>query len=172
MKLVIGCTVILVLAAAVWLGLNTRREKWVNEISVDIDRPARDVFPWLRDPVKRKQWILFLKDSREAGDGRLREVIADHGGEYPVDVRVVRCEEGRLFETASTSSAFDWEQSYELVDRGSATTLRIRIETQYRPWLARALAPLVSRDVQATWARHAEQLRSLLNRNSNGDPSK
>lgn len=171
-KLLIGASTIGVIAFAVWLYLNARRSSWVNEMTVQIDRPAREVFPWLHDPDKRRQWILFLKDSKWVAERHLREVIEDHGQTHEVDLRVVRLVDDRLLETAAESSQFDWVQTYELTQHGDASTLKIRIETRYKPWLARALAPLVSRDVQSTWRRHADRLRDLLSRKANVDPTK
>jgi len=145
-----------------WLLSNAARASWVNEIEIRIGRPAGDVFPWLTDPAKRLQWILFLRDSQRAAPGCLRETIVDHGRRFDVELHLTRIEPGRVLQTTAWAGDFDWVQTYELSGEGGSTTLRITIDTRYKPFLARALGPLVSRDVQATWQRHARKLRDLL----------
>ena len=134
-----------------------------NRASIEIGRSPEDVFPWLVDPQKRLQWVQGLESSQDAGDGRYREVFADHGLRTEVDVEIRELEPPRAVHIHLSAKQFeaDGRTTATPTDAGG-TRVESTIEAEYKGFKARAAAPLVTRHAQHSLERSLAKLKELV----------
>ena len=140
-----------------------------NAHSVEVERPAGEVFPYLVESDKRLRWMGVLKQSKPVDDGppregsRYRDVFEDHGQRIELDAEVtvyrppelleVRLDAPRGFAATSTS---------RLEERDGRTRVSVEIRTQYRSRVARLLGGVVTRHAQKQLEADLAALKALL----------
>jgi carbon monoxide dehydrogenase subunit G len=148
--------VVAVLALAV-LGLlaaGQRSAAGQVDISVQIDRPAAAIWPWLNEPDKVKQWVSWTKEVRNIDPG------TNGVGARDIWVMEDRNNNSALMETEAFSTvyepyrrmaarlrskdAFEGEVAYELTEANGRTTVRMLGRYQYLHWLAKLFEPLIT----------------------------
>lgn len=130
-----------------------------NVITIEISRPAAEVFRWLVDHDKRRQWISFLKSTETLSANRFRDTIEDRGAVFPLEFRITENIPGRRLVLDTASEYFDYSMEHVLVESEGKTRLTLTIDTQYKRWFARLMSPLVTRDAQQTWEAHCARLK-------------
>jgi uncharacterized protein YndB with AHSA1/START domain len=151
-----GLAVLLAMVLAIaGLAVRGRRaDAGRTTASIDIDRPPAEVFPWLVDTSKRKQWLPDVADATDLTEGgprlgaRSRLVIVQGSQRTHVDVELTAFEPPRRVAGRITSEAFEQEVVYELEAVGSRTRVHHTGHSTYRAWLARLLEPLFTKAVQ------------------------
>ena len=139
-----------------------------NEASVEIERPAAEVFPYLAAPERRLEWMEKLVDSEQVTDGepalgtRFRDVFEDHGQRIELDAEIVEWEPDERLSTRLTSGAFDSTASQRLEDLGGRTRVEVTIETEYRSTVARLMAGVITRHAQTQLEEDLERLKRLI----------
>ena len=143
-----------------------------NEASVEIDRPAADVFPYLAAPERRLKWMEKLVASEQLTDGepslgtRFRDVFEDHGHRVELDAEIVEWEPDERVSTRLTSSGFDSTASQRLEDLGGRTRLEVTIETEYKSRFARLMGGVITGHAQKQLETDLERLKRLLERSA------
>lgn len=132
-----------------------------NTITVDIARPAAEIFPWLVETDKRKQWIGFLKSSERIGDQQVRDTIEDHGRVFTLPFTVQARSAPHRLQLSAVTPYFDMAMDHRLEETAGRTRLTLEIDTQYKMWFAKLMSPLVTRDAQKTWEGYCADLKRL-----------
>lgn len=133
-----------------------------NKITIDIARPAADVFPWLVEPDKRKQWIGFLKSTERVGENQVRDTIEDHGTVFTLPFSVAERSAPHRLRVNAVTPYFDMAMDHRLEEADGRTRLTLEIDTQYKMWFAKLMSPVVTRDAQKTWEEYGGKLKQLL----------
>ena len=165
--------VALVLAALLALYLLRFRDGAGRiEHSIEIDRPASDVWRWLVEPEKQKRWVSWLTEVHEHGAGgpgpgaEVTWILIDPTMN---DQRVEIHAEYTAFEPARLSALrlespgmFTGTVRYELTDLDDGRTqLRHVGEFEYRTAFARLFEPLVTPQARRKAVDDVGRLKSL-----------
>ena len=132
-----------------------------NRASVEIARAPDEVFPWLVEPAKRLRWVEGLESSEPAGDG-YREVFAAHGIRTEVDVEVRRLEPPYAVDIHLRAKQFEADGKTTATAIDAGTRVESRIEAEYKGFMAKAAAPMITRQAQGSLERSLQTLKSLL----------
>jgi uncharacterized membrane protein len=139
-----------------------------NEHTVEIARPAADIFPHLAASEKRLRWMEKLVDSEQLTEGdpgpgtRFRDVFEDHGHRVELDAEIVDWRPNERLATRLRSSGFTAIATQRLEERDGRTRLTTSIETQYRSRLARLMASVVTRHAQQQLEKDLARLKAIL----------
>lgn len=139
-----------------------------NEHSVEIDRPAATVFPYLVESDKRLRWMGALAESEQITDGapglgtRFRDVFEDHGQRIEIDAEVVEWQSGRRLSIRLAGQAFHSLGTQELEERDGHTRVTTRIETEYRSRMARLMAGVITRHAQTRLEKDLARLKQVV----------
>jgi uncharacterized protein YndB with AHSA1/START domain len=139
-----------------------------NVAEVEIERPARDVFPYLIEPEKRVHWVHGLVESTTLDDGelgvgtRFRDVVVDHGQRTTIEAEVERYDPYDGLTARLEARGFVSRVDYDLAERDGRTRVACTVETDVTTRIARLLAPLVTRQAQRAIATSLTTLKQLL----------
>lgn len=169
----IGLAGIIVLAVVVLLALGQRADASRIRASVEIDRPAEQVWMWIEDPDKLKQWVSWaveVKDEGPQGVGRKRTIRMKDptmGGQI-VEIQSVCREHApprKMVVDLSAAVGFKGTVVYQLEDTGAGRT---RLSTEgkytYSHWLASLMEPIVTPQARAKNEGDLRTLKQLLER--------
>lgn len=159
----------IILVALVTLFVLSRRSSAGAVAStIEINSPPEEVWPWLYEGARLKQWVSWLIDVREenqlAGVGARRTWIMDDPNmKQKVEVagEVTHFEPPRRLDVRVTAKlGFSGNVSYRLTDLGSGKT---RLETSgkftYHHWFARLLEPVVTPQAKKKQVADLETLK-------------
>jgi carbon monoxide dehydrogenase subunit G len=139
-----------------------------NEASVDIERPAQDVFPWLLEREKRLQWVEGLESS-ESLDGqepragsRFRETIGQHGLRTTVETRIDQLEPPHRLTLAVAGRSFGVRTETRLEERHGRTRVVSTIDTNVRGIAGRMAGGVITRQAQGSLERSLQTLKRLV----------
>lgn len=139
-----------------------------SEATVDIARPAADVFPWLLDVEKRLRWVDGLVSSEpldgpepEAGS-RYREVLSQHGVRTSVETTIERLEPPRELALRVRARGLDATTRTRLEELDSATRVIASLETRGSGLAGRLVGGVVARQAQGSLERSLARLKQLL----------
>ncbi len=156
------------LGFAALLALGIRPGAARNEVTIEIARPAAEVFPWLTEPEKLERWIGGLVESTPLTPGgvrvgaKSREVIAQSGQRYEMETEVTALQPNRLLAVRATSRGFDVNGRYELAEMGGRTRLTYIGVASYKMWFARLMEPVVTPAAQKAAQRNLFKLKDLI----------
>jgi len=140
----------------------------VNEHSVEIDRPAAAVFPYLVRSEQRLRWMGALAESEQVSDGepghgtRFRDVFEDHGQRIEIDAEVVEWQPVERVAIRLGASAFRSTGTHELRETGGRTRVSTRMETEYTSRMARLMAGVITRHAQTRLEEDLVRLKQLV----------
>ena len=132
-----------------------------SEASVEIARPAGDVFPWLLDTEKRLQWVSGLVSSAPLGDGRFRETMEQAGRRVDVTSSVVALEEPLRLEVRSEGRGVSARLEHRLDPSGEGTRLTSSLELKLGG-LLRLAGGVAAVQAQRSLERSLARLKELL----------
>jgi uncharacterized protein YndB with AHSA1/START domain len=139
-----------------------------NEHSVQIERPAAAVFPYLTDGEKLRQWVGGLVESTALTEGgarvgaRSREVVEERGQRFELETEITRYAPNEVLQARITSKGFETLSTYRLQEDGGRTRLTSVLESRYTMLLARLLAPIVTRQAQKKLEADLDRLKRLV----------
>jgi carbon monoxide dehydrogenase subunit G len=142
-----------------------------SEASIEIDRPAAEVFPWLLDPEKRIRWVTGLRSSEPIDDTSYREVVAEHGQRIEATAKVVRHEPPTALDVEMTGRGFTARAESRLAEQNGRTRLTSSFDVQFGG-LARFAGGLVARQTQRSLERSLARLKELLESSGSDDAEK
>ncbi len=134
-----------------------------SEASLEIARPAADVFPWLVAAEKRLQWVDGLVASEDLGGGRYRETLETAGRRVDVTSEIVGSEEPHRLEVRSQGAGVTAQIEHRLDERDGATTVTSSLELKLSGLLRFAgglAAAQAQRSLEASLARLKELLQA------------
>ena len=132
-----------------------------SEASIEIRRPAADVFPWLLEPEKRLQWVSGLVSSEPAGSERYREVVDQHGLRLEGTSTVVRNEPPHALDVDMAGRGFTARAESRLEERDGATHLTSSLDVQLSG-LLRFAGAAVARGAERSLEASLRRLKELL----------
>lgn len=139
-----------------------------SDASLEIDRPAKTVFPYFVERELVPKWVPELESSRALDDGpigegtRLETKLNIKGRSFEVESVVTAFERDRVFAMHQDSGYTVSDTRYELEPLGE-DRVRVRVvsDTKYQGML-RLLAPFEHDAAQAKLERNLEQLREVV----------
>lgn len=163
---------LVVLAVLGLLAAGQRADANRLDVSVEIGRPAAEIWPWLIEPAKLTQWVSWLKRVRQISPGadgvgaREQWVMEDRNNgnaEMLIEsVSTVYEPHRRLAARLSSQEAFTGDFRYELADAGGKTTVRALGVYQYQHWLAKLLEPLITPEARKKLVGDLAALKRLV----------
>ena len=138
--------------------------------SVEIARPAEDVFAYLVDGERMKRWIGGLReftplDGREPRLGsRARQRVEQAGRTFTVESEITELEPNERLTAHIEGKAFTSTVSYRLEPTPAGTRLTASAETDVRGLGGRVLGGVVGRQADRKLAADLARLKALLER--------
>ncbi len=132
-----------------------------SEASIEIDRPAAEVFPWLLEPEKRVRWVSGLASSSPIDDTSYREVLEEHGQRFEGTARVVREDPPHALDVEMKGRSFTARAESRLTEENGRTRLTSSFDVQLSG-MARFAGGIVGRQTQRSLERSLARLKELL----------
>jgi len=159
--------ILLLLAAGLWAaGLRSGAAK--NEIVLEINKPPADVFPWLLEPEKLKQWITGMTEMTQLTPGPMtvgtksRDVVVMGSETTVMNVEITALEPNRLLAAHIDTELFSDDIRYELSDLNGKTRLAYSGVVNYKHWFAKLLEPVITPAAQKKLAEDTARLKALV----------
>ena len=139
-----------------------------NEFSIEIDRPAAQIFPQLVAGERRMRWMAALKESKQVTDGapglgtRFEDVFEDHGQRFEIEAEIVEYEPATRLALDLVASAFESRVTQTLAEGDGTTLLTTRIDTDYKSALARLMSGVVTGHAQKQLEEDMASLKELV----------
>lgn len=148
----IGLVSLVALAVVVLVGLGFRPGAGETTVTVEVNKPPAEVWQWLEDKDKFKQWVSWTVDVKDEGPagvgGKRRVTMRDPNMDnelvtidtvttayrHPTHIRV----------EMSSPMGFQGYITYDLEDLGGRTRLTQFGHFTYSIWWAQLLEPLVT----------------------------
>jgi uncharacterized protein YndB with AHSA1/START domain len=168
-----GLIGVIALACAVLLVLGHRTNAGRTSVSADINAPPAQVWQWLDEPGKLKQWISWLVEVRApnppaSGVGAKRVLVMkdENNGGMPMEVEGVytRYQPPTEMDLAmSNPGAFEGTETYRLTDLGNGRThFEADGRFHYTMWMAQLFEPLITPAAQKKMDADVSRLKSLV----------
>jgi uncharacterized protein YndB with AHSA1/START domain len=141
-----------VAASLALMGL--RADAGLSRSSIEIEAPPEQVWRWIEDEDKFKQWVAWVVSVEEVHPGvkgvgrKTVTTMKEPGSAEPVRIESTWTEympPSRMSADVAFPGLFTGSQSYELTSLGPTRT-KVQIETRihYKSWLVRLLEPLAT----------------------------
>ena len=146
---------ILVLGTAVLLAMGQRSSAGQSHASVEIQAAPEQVWPWLEDTGRLKQWVSWLVEVRDqpgstpgVGTRRVWVMRDENNGGQLMELPFTYTEyapPSRMTVSCTVAGAFSGRQKYHLTPLGNGKT---RVDSEgdyaYQMWLARLMEPVIT----------------------------
>ncbi len=176
-----GFTALLLIAVALLFALGHRADAGRVHVSTEINASAEQLWPWLNDTDKLKQWITWLVDIRQdqspTGVGTKQVWVmrdANNGGQLMEMEGTFTEYQPPSRESVHIYSAgmFDGQQSYSVQDLGAGRArLDIDGRYQYSQWFAALMEPLITPAADKKLRDDMARLKALVEKEKNGTAS-
>jgi uncharacterized protein YndB with AHSA1/START domain len=168
----VGLGALLLLAIAALLVAGQRPDAGRFETSIDIARPASDVYRFVSEPAQLKRWLGWLVEVRQitpqttvvgAREIWVMEDRNNNDQRMAIDAELTRVEANRLLQARLTVPAtFAGTVTYELQPLDDRRTqLTYRADFEYQHWLARLLKPLINRSARQKAVEDLARLKQV-----------
>ena len=164
----IGTCVIVLLAMGGWRGTTHLKGEVV------IAKPPADVYAWVSEADRVKQWVSWLVEVRTLtpgidGPGRKELWVMDDptmGERLEITGEVVAADAPAMRRVKmSMPQGFDGVVSYDLTALDGGTRLSYTSDYEYASWLARLMSPIVTYQAQQKMAADLATLKRLAEAN-------
>jgi len=159
---------VIVIGIVTLLVMGRREDAGRNTATVQIERPPAQVFPWITEPARLKQWIGGLVESAPLTDeglkvgARSREAVVVRNVRYEMETTVVDLEVPARLVVEIQAEGFKTEARYDLVESGGGTFLSYDCIAHYEHPLAKLMEPLVTREAQKKIEADLARLKDLV----------
>lgn len=173
----IGCAigVLLIVATGVLLLAGGGRRIAHTELAVSFNHPAAQIWPWLVEPPRLRQWLTGFVDSIPDDKGtadsahlrlsaRSTEIIELDGRRYEIRSQVTALEPGRRIALHMIADGFEDDTEYVMEERDGSTVLHYKNDAHYTMLIARLMSPIICREVERKVKTDFGKLRELLAR--------
>lgn len=163
--------VVLFLLAVTGLFVASQQEGAASmSAKVTINRPAAEVWPWLVEGEKLKQWVSWLVDVKDEGGpfaavgARQVWTMEDRNNNNQL-MRIAGVAETmepptRLAVRVSAAEGFTGLNRYELIESGGRTEIKATADYEMKHWLARLLIPLIMNQARQKFNQDLERLKA------------
>ncbi len=138
---------------------------------VEIRALAEQVFPYLVEPEKLKQWVSGMAESRAlTQDGlvvgaKLIEVVENDGKRVQIEAEIARIEKNQLVQLKMRSSYFDAVNHLDLTSTPHGTEVTQNLTVTYKG-LARFFVPFRDSRIQGEWAGDLNRLKEIVEKSN------
>lgn len=136
------------------------------EFSIEIPRPAVEIFPWLLEADKVKQWTSGLEKYEPQGPidrgTHIQQTLMVSGQRLTLDVVVVRHDPPTDAKTSFDAQGIEVLSAYRLVEARSTTTLTQTIDASAGGLKARFLLPVLQPHLERKLEVDLQTLREKL----------
>lgn len=172
LRIVGGFLVVILLAVAVLFGAGYRAGAGRTHASAELNGSPDQLWPWLNEGEKLKQWVSWLVEVRgwEQGGGvgakRVWMMKDENNGGMLMEIEGT-CTEyappSRLTVQLKSGSDFDGQQTYLLTDLGNGRT-RLDVDSNYHfsSSLARLMEPLITALAEKKLVGDVARLKGLV----------
>jgi uncharacterized protein YndB with AHSA1/START domain len=138
-----------------------------NTLDVEVSRPVDEVFAYVDDDAKLRQWVTgILESSRAPGPARpgasFRQVVDLGNGRLELQGELTEYEPNRVLAVRLRSRLCDMDVRYEFEPRNGSTVIHYVCDSRYHKWLHRLLSSIVKRIAQKKLEADFGRLRQLL----------
>src|SRR3954451_24333582 len=134
--------------------------------TVTIPRPPEEVFPWLLEPDRVRQWTSGVESYEPEGSvgpgSTIHERLEVSGQTFDVKMEVLRYQPPREATTRFSTNGIEVEATYALAPYGAGTRLTQSLEAKARSLSARLLVPVVQPRLERKLIGDLERLQTLL----------
>jgi len=143
-----------------------------NSATVEINRPAADVWRYMTTDELTKKWVSGLEEIRHmtpgvTGAGEKLHLVESHEGErYPMEMTIERVNAPRelaflIVSVGDPSNSFTERGSYQLEERDGKTRVTLSAQTDYHGLLPRLMEPIITKQADAKLAGDLARLKEL-----------
>ena len=139
-----------------------------NELTIEIARPVNDVFAFVDDDEKVKQWIGGLVDSRRTSKGRVgvgttfEQLIRIGGKTISMEGILTAYEPNQRLSVKIYCSLCNMEVDYRFEERDGITRVNYICNSQYNSFFYKLLSPLTKLITQRKLETDFFKLKQLL----------
>ena len=168
-----GIAALVVLCVAgLWLyGLRPSHGR--NSTSIEINRPAAEVWRYITTDELTKKWVGGLEEIRHTtpgvtGAGEKLYLVESYEGErFPMEMSIERVSAPReltflIISVGDPSNSFTERGGYVLEERDGRTRVTLSAQTDYRGVLPRLMEPIITKQADAKLADDLARLKSLV----------
>ncbi len=159
--------IVVLLVAGLWVA-SMRAGAGRNEIVLEINKPALQVFPWLVEPDKMKQWITGMTEMTQLTPGpvgvgtKSRDVVKMGSETTVMNVEITAFDQDRLLAAHIDSDAFTDDIRYVLSEQNGKTRLEYTGDARYKSRVFALLEPLITPAAQQKLVEDTAKLRALI----------
>jgi uncharacterized protein YndB with AHSA1/START domain len=167
--------VLLIVPTVTLLVLGHRASAGVAQVQVDINASPDQVWTWLDDGDKLKQWVSWMVDvkypdpQKAHGVGAKRVLLMkdENNGGMPMQIAETYTEYApplrMTAQVADTEGLFTDEASFRLVDLGSGRTrVEARDHAHYLEWFANLMEPVITPQAEKKMRMDMAHLKRLV----------
>lgn len=135
---------------------------------INIQRPAAEVFVWLDDSNRVKQWLPGLVDIQPITTGgnrvgaRARHVYHENGRTFTMEEETLIYEPDRHVKIRGITDMFELTAEYRLTPTGSGTRLQFESTLTFRNVIFRLLSPLLMWGANKRTEQELQRLKALV----------
>lgn len=139
-----------------------------NAAEVMIEAPASAVYPYITEPEKLMKWIDGFKESTPLTDpelaigARSKEKIVVDGQDYFMETEVLDFRVNELLTVSITNEAFYSKAVYTLNETEGKTILSLDQTSQYKTFMGKLFASLITTLAQDKLNSDMEKLKKLV----------
>jgi uncharacterized protein YndB with AHSA1/START domain len=171
-RIVGGFLVVILLAVALLFIVGHRAGAGRVRASTEFNSSPDQLWPWLNEGQKLKQWVSWLVEVRgweqgaSVGAKRVWVMKDENNGGMLMEIEGT-CSEyappSRLTVQLKSGGDFDGQQSYRLTDIGHGRT-RLDVDSNYyfSSWFARLMEPLITSLAEKKMVGDVARLKSLV----------
>ncbi len=163
-----GVFSLLLVAVLILSAMSMRPGAGRSHSEVEIAAAPAQIWPWLTEGEKAKQWVSWLVEVRSVAKDKEVWVMEDrnNGGErMEVVGTVLKSDFPRSLTVSLESPGFKGQQSYQLTDLGGGRT-KVEMASQYKfeQAVSRLLEPVISAAASKKMAADLESLKAVVER--------
>ena len=167
-----ACAFIGIIAIAVLTlhGMSYRSGAGKTDVTIEINRPPGEVWPWLEEKDKFKQWVSWTVDVQDEGPngvgGKRRVTMRDPNMDnqliYVDSVTTEFVLHRHLKVAISSPVGFEGTVVYDLEDLGGRTRLSTSGAFKYDHWFANLMEPIITPQAKAKEQADLATLKRLV----------
>jgi len=163
---------LLIIAVAVLFALGHRATAGHIHVSAELNASPEQLWPWLNESDKVKQWISWLVEVRQdqpttgTGTKQIWVMHDSNNGGKPMEIEGIYTEylpPTRQTVQVSSAGSFDGQEAYRVQNLGAGKTrLDIDGSFHYSEWWAALLEPLITPAAEKKLRGDVARLKSLV----------